>query len=89
MLYPNVPFEEWAKRYDLHVVTETCRKCKLVFTTTIPYAYKSKRGLMAPLHECGRDYQLRTHIDACPKKRKEWARTVSQYINLVKGATND
>jgi hypothetical protein len=69
ILYPQVPLDEWCKRYNIQPKTNKCRKCGKLQTTTIPIASKSFRGLQAELHECGRNYRLATLVSADTDER--------------------
>lgn len=44
---------KWANRYGIEPFTHPCRECGLYFTTSIPIARGTLRGLIAPVCECG------------------------------------
>lgn len=70
MIFPLEDHEAWATRYSLEIKTIDCVKCGVSQCTTIPFAEGEQRGLIAPLHDCGPGYQLRTYIE--PKQRHIW-----------------
>ena len=51
----GVTAEAWINRWDLVPCTYPCSECGRDCTTSIPFAYKTFRGLMAPPCSCGND----------------------------------
>ena len=45
--------EAWCARYDLEPFDAPCSSCGAVVRTTIPFAYRTLRGLIAPQCQCG------------------------------------
>lgn len=45
--------ERSAARYDLEAFTHPCYQCGAELSTTIPFAYGTLRGLVAPQCVCG------------------------------------
>ena len=46
--------ESWAKRYGIEPLTCPCPRCGVDVTTTVPFAKKTLRGLVAPpCEKCG------------------------------------
>lgn len=57
MIYPDVPAEEWARRYGLDREPYPCLRCGVPQELTIPYAHGSWRGLLSSHLECGEKYR--------------------------------
>lgn len=57
MIFPDFPIEYWCKKHDLEVAEIECPNCGLMQKTTIPFISKECVGLIAPIHECGQDWQ--------------------------------
>ena len=72
MIYPDVNVDKWCERYKLTVKIRPCPKCQKLQTTSIPWASGEWRGLVAPKHECGEDYELSTAISIDKNERNEW-----------------
>ena len=73
MLYPQITSEKWCKIHNIEPATHKCCKCGVLQTTTIPFADKDWRGLQAPLHRCGVNYQLMVAVLADKNERRKWA----------------
>lgn len=43
----------WAKRFGIEPFSHPCRRCGALLTTSVPFAYKTLRGLLAPSCACG------------------------------------
>lgn len=43
----------WAKRYGIEPFSHACSSCGQLLTTSIPIAFESLRGLLAPTCSCG------------------------------------
>jgi hypothetical protein len=58
ILYPIVGFSEWAVCYALSTEPKECSNCGILQFPQIPFATSTWRGIQAPLHECGKQFQL-------------------------------
>ncbi len=76
MIYPDFPVEYWCKKHNLEVEEIECPNCGLIQKTTIPFIAKTCVGLVAPLHECGPDWQAGTVVPRDPATRDRWAQMV-------------
>jgi hypothetical protein len=45
--------EKWAKRHGIEPFKGPCGGCGMILSTTVPFAYRHMRGLLAPKCECG------------------------------------
>lgn len=82
MLYPVVGVEAWAQLYSLSLAGKPCFNCGKMQYPSIPFASGTWRGLQAPLHECGAEYQLAVARDIDPRDSADW-----QLIRKVIGET--
>ena len=82
MIFPDFPVEYWCKKHNLQIVEIECPNCGLIQKTTIPFIAKECVGLIAPIHECGPDWQagLATPRDYNTKER--WADFVKNSISV-------
>ncbi len=81
MLYPDVPLKIWCKTHNLKVKEFECRNCGIKQETTIPFISQECIGLMAPLHECGPQYQAGTMVARDPKERAAWSKIFNNLLN--------
>ena len=58
VLYPLVGFSEWAARYSLSTEPKACSNCGALQFPRVPFATSTWRGIQAPLHGCGEQFQL-------------------------------
>ncbi len=47
--------EKWAAQHDLEQFNYPCSACGAMLTTSIPFAYETFRGLVAPKCACGNE----------------------------------
>ena len=71
-LFPKVDPSKWARTYNLKVRTSPCSKCGEKQTANIPWATSEYRGLVAPVHKCGKEYQLMTAVPVNKSRREDW-----------------
>lgn len=45
----------WAKRYQIEPFSHPCGDCGTTLTTSLPFAHRHLRGLIAPVCDCGND----------------------------------
>lgn len=83
MIYPDVTFEDWCKKYNLKPMSSSCAKCKLPFTTTVPILMQGCAGLATPTHECGPHFVSVVLTPKTDKAKKHWANVV-KYFELIK-----
>src|SRR5690606_35019746 len=55
MLLLGVDPVRWSTRYDIEPFSHPCDTCGTLLTTSIPFAFESLRGLVAPTCRCGND----------------------------------
>jgi len=54
IIYPVVPAEEWAARYDISLEPRPCKNCGTLMYPVAPFATGGWRGLKSEPHEpCG------------------------------------
>jgi hypothetical protein len=46
---------QWAARYDIEPFSVRCDRCGAEQSTTVPFVYRSLRGLVAPKCQCGNE----------------------------------
>ena len=46
MIYPDINYKVWAKRYNISIKPNKCLNCKKEFVPTIPIATKHYKGLI-------------------------------------------
>ena len=62
-VYPQEEAEEWAIKYGLEIKSCACQNCGVTLWTTIPFASKFLRGLIAPTcDDCGNESTPFTYI---------------------------
>lgn len=49
----GVDAKRWAARYGIEPFAYPCRSCGTMLTTSVPFAYRTLRGLLAPPCQCG------------------------------------
>jgi hypothetical protein len=81
MIYPDLPVEYWCKKHNLQVEEIKCQNCGLIQKTTIPFIAKECVGLVAPIHECGPDWQAGLAAPRDYSTRKRWADFVRNSID--------
>jgi hypothetical protein len=85
MIFPDVSVEVWCKKHDIKVKNLECPKCGFIQETTIPFITQECVGLMAPLHECGKQYQAATSVSRDPIEREKWKDFAKLLINHMNG----
>ena len=45
MIYPDINFQEWAKKYDLKILRQPCPNCNYEIITDTPFYAKDWIGL--------------------------------------------
>lgn len=82
-LFPKVSATKWAKRYNIEIRSRPCQKCGITQKTTIPWASKDWRGLVAPIHECGEEYELVTAVPTNNAERDSWRSFINLWGEIV------
>lgn len=70
MIFPNIPLNDWLKKYPIDIRIGEC-ECGDICTTTIPVVIKGLVGLTSPTCKCGRQYSVSTYIHRDPRKAAE------------------
>jgi len=81
LIFPDLPLEYWCKKYNLEVQEIECPNCGLIQKTTIPFISQENVGLMAPLHDCGPDWQGGCAVPRDIATRNRWADFVNDIID--------
>jgi hypothetical protein len=55
LLVYGIDIQTWAARHDLEPFSYPCGTCGASLYTSLPFAFASMRGLVAPRCECGND----------------------------------
>ena len=88
--------ERWAERYGMEPFDLACSECGAVMTTSIPFAFETLRGLLAPACACGnadtpycvvREYgagDLFTGAEAASPRKQAETRMPSQAHQLLR-----
>jgi len=72
MIYPDVNIEEWCKRYRLEIRSHKCLCCGDQQITSMPWASKHWRGLIAPTHGCGESYRFSVAVEISTEGQQDW-----------------
>jgi hypothetical protein len=79
MIFPDVSVENWCKKHNLEVRQCVCPNCGYRQTIDIPFITKECVGLVAPLHDCGEQYQASFASPRCAKVRQRWQALVFDF----------
>lgn len=55
MLIHGMSTKKWADRYGIEPFSHPCQECGEMRTTSIPFAFETLRGLIAPRCVCGHE----------------------------------
>ena len=80
MIYPDIPVEVWAKRWNISLKEGECLKCKKKFPFTKPFATGKFRGVSQEVHECGEEYKQYLAITT----DKEWNDLLHRVLESLK-----
>lgn len=76
MIYPDIPLENWLKKYDLEVTEKICAHCEGTFQTTIPILIKGYAGLETPQHGCPRQFAAAVFTPTSFEKTELWQKII-------------
>lgn len=82
IIYPIIPAEVWAKRYQLSIDPAPCVNCGKLLHPTKPFATGRWRGLASEPHGCDEKYNMFVAGKATPAERQEFI----DYFKLLKSS---
>ena len=86
MIHTDITTEEWCEIHDIEISSAPCESCGCIQTANIPYEDGRYVGFVAPLHECGKEYQLISLNIKNLTEREVWKKTVH---NLIRSDDNE
>ena len=79
MLFPLVNFLDWGDEYDIPSRPSPCKRCGELQEFTIPFAYKSFRGLISEHTKCGEEFRQSVFVSSDPKERADLGEFVKRF----------
>jgi hypothetical protein len=83
MIFLDTPLELFCKKHDLEVKEIECPNCGFLQKTTIPFIAKECVGLLAPLHDCGPDWQAGRTAPRNLDERRKWGDLVKDFVEIA------